>query len=444
MTLSCITKDQATSYNHLLSDEYSNKPDTPIVFDFEKDITLNVFDFIVRGKGEKPVYCQRPYVQGLAVDGSGAKVIYTTCGTMGCPSCSQLWVFEEIFKTAVHVEAFARYSGSRPARGSGSVSYDRTFTVDQIRKIGRSINNKLKKQGVTAGVKMFHPFRIKDDVKKALRSILSSDDSSGFWKFLRDDHNLGNIDKLNGVLGTDFIDLYNCVVLAPHYHFICFPGNQMFTGNKELVLKKEYLSDGDNKNWTLDSSEAVVRYLTYLISHCGQLNHKETYLRPISPFGEMHKLSAEKLVSPEVLNEIRLDVLSVMNQGREKLLVLDGDSISFAVPEEKVEKTFIPMSDFRLTSLEAHANASAFVSGVRIGDYSENAAYIDYLIDQYNVICESSEVPQKFKRLFCSPFVELPDFVLSMASYSPIRAMFEKGLCAPPDTFKFFVFGGGI
>jgi hypothetical protein len=88
----------------------------------------------------------------------------------------------------------------------------------------------------------------------------------------------------------------------------------------------------------------------------------------------------------------------------------------------------------------AHENTRAFVSGVR-ADNPANAAYIDYLIDLYNTVCESSEVPQKFKRLFCNPFDELPDFVLSMASYSPIRSMFEDGLLSPPDTFKFWVEG---
>lgn len=438
-SLSCTTKDQATLKYNWLSDPLGGI--TSSSNDFAKKITLNRYDFVLPRKGERPVYCQRPYVPGLASDGSGAKVIYTTCGLMSCPSCGQLWALQRVFETAVHIEAYAKYCGSRPAHGQGSVNYGRSFTLDDIRKIGRKINDRVKKQGVTAGIKLFHPYRILPDVKTALRSIISSSDSSGFWKFLRDDHNIGNIDKINDVLGTDFSSIYDCVSLAPHFHFLCFPGNQKFTGDKDLVLKKEHFNDGNEDIWVLRDAESVVSYLSYLISHVGQLApDKGTFLRPISPFGELHKLSAEKLVSPDVLAEIRLDVLSVMNQGRDKPLVLDGDTVSYDVPKEKEEKTFIPLSDFRLTSLEAHANTRAFVAGVR-RICPENANYIEYLIDLYNSICESPDIPQKFKRLFCNPFDELPDFVLSMASYDPVRIMFEKGLSAPPDTFKLFVYG---
>lgn len=440
MTLSCITKDQATLDNHFISDYVGDIPSASV--DFATEITLNRYDFVLPRLGDRPVYCQRRYVHGLASDGSGEKVIYTSCDTMACPSCGQLWMLQRVFETAVHVEAYSRYCGSRPAHGQGSVNYNRSFTLDDLRKIRRNVNNRLKKQGVTAGVNMFHPYRILPDVKTALRSILRSSDSSGFWKFLRDDHNEGNIDKINEFLGTDFTSFYDCVVLAPHQHFMCFPGNQLFTGDKNLLLKKEHFMDGDNEIWVLRDAESVVRYLSYLISHVGQLEQgKETYLRPISPFGEMHKLSAEKLVSDEVLLEIKTEILEILNRGRNKPLVLDGDTVSYSIPKEKEEKTFYPMSDFRLTSLEAHENTRAFVSGVR-SVCPGNADYIEYLIDQYNALADSSEVPQKFKRLFCDPFDELPDFVLSMASYSPVRVMFEKGLRAPPDSFKIYTCGG--
>lgn len=436
--LSCNTKDYPTSLDSSLSSFYSVDAGSS-GFD-PKITTLNKYDFYIPGKGEKPVYCQMPYLQGLASDGSGAKVIYTNCGTMGCPSCSKLWVLQRVFEAAVHVEAYSRFSGSRPSHGQGSVPYDQDFTLDSIRKIRRNVNSKLKKQGVDAGLSMFHPFRIKANVKPVLRQLTGSRTSSGFWNFLRDDHNAGNIDKINDILGTDYKSWIDCVFLSPHYHFLAFPGTQIFTGNKDLVLKKEFMPDGEDKIWTLQNSEAVVRYLMYLISHCGQLDNSDFHLKPISPFGAMFKLSAEKLVSLEVLQDIRLEVLGILNQGRDKLLSLDGETVSFAVPSETEEKTFIPISEFRLTSLAAHDNARAFVSGVR-SVCPANADYIDYLIDLYNMLCDSSEVPQKFKRLFCSTFDELPDFLLSMSSYSPIRAMFENGLCNPPDSFRFWTAG---
>lgn len=437
MTLSCITKDYSTSVNPLTSLNDFLEP----AFDFAKDITLNNYDFVIYGKGERPVYCQRPYVQGLAADGSGAKVIYTSCDTMGCPSCGALWSIRQVFKAAVHIEAYAAYSRSRPSVGEASVKDDRGFTLDDIRKIRRNANNRLLKQGVTAGLNMFHPYRILPSVKLGLRSILKKDSSDHFWKFIRDDHNEGNIDKINDVLGTEYTDLYQLVKLSPHLHYVCFPGTQKFTGDKDLILKKNCFGDGEKKHWTLETPTDTVRYLAYLMSHVGQLAQgKGTRFKPISPFGEMFKMSPDKLVPPAVLQEIRLDILSIINQGRNKPLVLDDDTISYGIPEQKEEIDFIPMSDLRLVSLEANENARVFEDTVR-GNHPGNLSYVRYLINLYNYVCECSDVPQKFKRLFLEPFEELPCFILPLNPKHPVRIMFERGLMKPPDTFKFYVCG---
>jgi hypothetical protein len=432
-SLSCHTKDYATL------DDFEGSPDVEI--DFAKDIHLNKFDFIWHGMGERPTYCQQPFIQGLASDGSGARVIYTSCDTMGCPSCSKLWALEQVFKAAVHIEAYARFSGSRPCWFTASIGDNRDITLEGIRKFSRNTNIRLKKQGIEAGLKVLHAHRILDEVKAALRVLTKSSDSAGFYKYLRDDHKEGNLDKINEFLGTDFITVHDCLKLAIHSHGIGFPGNIKITGTKDLIIKKHHLEVDNRDIWTLGNAEAVVKNLMYLISHCGQLERgKGSHMKPVSPFGEMYKKSVEKLVSPGVLEQIRIEILEILNQGRNKKLVLNDGSLCWGVPEDKEEKTYLPMSDFRLTSLESHENIRAFVSGVRDTNF-KNAVYIDYLIDTYNVLCDSSEVPQKFKRLFVEPFKELPDFVKVMASYSPIRAIFERGLKAPPDTFKFNIIG---
>lgn len=408
-------------------------------FNFSTDITLNKNDFMIYGKGERPVYCQRPYVHGLAVDGSGEKIIFTTCETMGCPSCGRLWALQQVFKAAVHTEAYARYSGSRPAHGEASIDYDQPFTLDGIRKLRRNVNNRLKKQGVTAGLNLFHAFRIKPDVKDVLRVLLGSSDSMGFWRFLRDDD---NISKINDVLGTDYSSYLDCVFLAPHPHFTCFPGDQKFTGDKDLLLKKNCFHRDGEKVWTLETSDAVVRYYTYMISHVSQLAYgKGTRFKPISPFGEMFKKSPEKLVSPEVLQEIRTEILEIMNQGRDKPLVLDDDTVSYSVPEEDEESVdFIPMSEFRLNSIEANERARDFESCV-VASHPENLHYVRYLIGLYNMVHDSVFVPQKFKRLFLVPFEELPGSVALLEPSNQVRMLFEHGLKTPPVTFKLYING---
>jgi len=413
-----------------------------------EDQNLFKQNFIIPGKGEKPLYCDKSYVNGFNKDLSGLHSVNTKCGKMSCPACSQLWVLQWIFKIAVMIEAYSIFSGSRPAQGEASVDYNRTFNLKQIRNLNSQVNVKLKKCGVTAGVKMFHAFRFTANAREALKFLTKSENSSKFWKYLRVDD---NIVKLNEYLGTDFKDYHGFVNLAPHWHFLFFPGTQLLSGSKKFLLRKNFFKKRVNgkmrKTYTLDSAEAVIKFVSYLITHTTSLEDgHNAFIHPIPPFlGEMNRKNPSAFVSPDVLIEIERTVLEILNNGRDRLLELDNKgSVKWASPLIE-DKEIIPITNFRLYSLDSHQYVQDFVLSVQGSvKYSANSDYFEYLIDLYNQVQDSKEIPLKWKKLFIAPFDILPPFVQSMASYNPVRLMFEYGLKAPPSTFEFHHAGNEI
>ncbi|HZK71715.1 MAG TPA: hypothetical protein VFD03_09425, partial [Clostridia bacterium] len=72
-----------------------------------EDQNLFKQNFVIPGKGDKPLFCGHAYVNGFNKDLSGLHSVNTKCGKMSCPSCSQLWALEWIFKIAVMIEAYS-------------------------------------------------------------------------------------------------------------------------------------------------------------------------------------------------------------------------------------------------------------------------------------------------------------------------------------------------
>jgi len=203
----------------------------------------------------------------------------------------------------------------------------------------------------------------------------------------------------------------------------------------------------NRKVYTLDSAEAVVKFVSYLITHTTSLEDgHDAFIHPIPPFlGEMNRKKPSDFVSSDVLLEIEHTVLEILNNGRDRLLELDNKgSVRWASPLIK-DKEIIPITNFRLYSLDSHQYVQDFVLSVKGSvKYSENTDYYEYLIDLYNQVQDSKEIPIKWKKLFIAPFDILPPFVQSMASYNPVRLMFENGLKSPPPTFEFHHAGNEI
>lgn len=420
--LSCISKENATCFNPQVT-------------------LLSKYDFIVPGMGLKPSYCGMPYVNGIRDNYAGVHVAFTACKKMECPDCSDMWRLQGVFKNAVLIEAFARYSGSRPSRGNYSIHPDQEFTLEDIKKFNRNGKDRLLRQDIFAGVYVFHGFRIIKIVKKVIKKLTGDDSSSGQWIYIL---NEDNISVLNQHLPFKVRSWYDLVYLAPHNHFIGFPGNVLVNGDKKgkITITKEHATIDGKKVWELQNVEAVFKYIMYLSSHVSQLNNgSKSHLKVFNPFGELYKMKLLDLVSPEELHEIQASVLELINCRRtQKFEIKDGE-LAYAVTDKEEKMNFIPISYFRYNSSIGKENILKLINSVK-ESCPENAGYVTYLIEMFNNVLYSRDVPRKFKRLFVAPFecniADMPDFVRKMDDRNPVKKMFIEGLKAPPDTFTFY------
>ncbi|MDR3492462.1 MAG: hypothetical protein P4M12_10580 [Gammaproteobacteria bacterium] len=424
--LSCFSKESAT--------ENSTQ--------FNPQLTvLSKYDFTIPGMGHAPAYCEKPYVNGIADDGSGAHVMFTRCKKMSCPDCYDLWRLQQVFKYTVMLEAYAKHSGMRPCRGSYSINPKQEFTLDDIRKFIRNGKDRLRYQGMDAGVTWFHFLRVDPFKKRVIRKIIGNHGSAGDWNFIR---NEDNIEVFNKHCSTKVKTWYDYVCVGPHAHFIAFPGDAIVTGDSKgkIVIKKDHWKKDGVDIWELKGTEDVFRFVMYLSSHVTQLNNgSKSRFKPFKPFGALDKVNLLDLVTPDELREIQANVLELINRMRtQKFDIKDGDLV-YATDDQKDKVNFIPLSDFRYSSLIGQINAKNLIEYVT-RNCPENAAYLAYLIKLYNYVLASKDVPFKFRRLFLTAFEctseGMPEFVKDMDDRNPVKQMFINGLRDPPDTFTFY------
>ena len=393
---------------------------------FRHDSTLlNRGNYSIPGYGVQPDYCCTPFISHLKGDGSGAVEMYITCKLARCPSCYHSWIDGQVFDNAVKIEAYARSVRSRPARVVGSISRDRVLeglTLDDIRNFKRNSKDRLKRCGVSAAVSVEHAFRLKDGVKKAIRSIVGMRggklSSGAFWSFLRDSN---NIKTINAFLGTDYQSWRGCVDLSPHMHYVTFPGNQKVTGDKDVLLTKLSSLRGDKKIWVLESVDDVVSHLRYLIGHCGILvNSGKCRNQPVNVMGDLYGFNPEDYLSPEEVDKIRSDVLDVLNKNRDTPLVVGNDgnlTYEHEDHEDQPLDSYLPMSSFVRYSALSDECVDAWLAGI---DDVNNRAYCEYLVSLYNDIFDDPDVPSKKRRLFTSDLMDPPDsfFILRLGGGS--------------------------
>jgi hypothetical protein len=423
--LSCISKDNATCFD-------------------PKVTLLSKYDFIVPGMGLKPVYCGTPYANGIKDTFDGAHIAFTACKKMQCPDCSDHWRLQNVFKYSVLIEAFSRYCGSRPCKGNYSISPDQKFTLEDIKNFNRNGKDRLRRQGMFAGIYFFHGFRIIKIVNKIITKLTGDSSSSGHWNYIL---NEDNIPILNKHLPFKIKSLHDLVYLGPHDHFVGFPGNILVTGDKKgkINIKKEPYEDEETGEeiWELQDVEAVFRYVMYLSSHVTTLNNgsRKSHLKIFNPFGELDKVKLLDLVTPKELHKMQKSVLNLINCRREQKFDIKDGKLVYAVPEEKEKNKFIPIAHFRYSSIIGQENAIKLIKHVN-QFCPTNAEYLAEMIKMYNNVMNSRDVPFKFKRLFITPLQcdpeNLPGFVKRMDDKNPVKQLFTEGLKAPPETFTFY------
>jgi len=250
-----------------------------------------------------------------------------SCRRMTCPVCYKDWINRSAFRYAVLIESYARWSKERPCCIQSSVR-----PIDAMSWTWAEYNNKLHRRairqmksiGVVAGVRIFHPYRIRNNIKKELKALgyASSDsDSLGYWRGVR-------VDALN------LNDWREYVMPGPHDHGICFPGFLDPHSHEDIVVRKYA---------TLDYVINVVRHLKYLLSHAGKLPNTATM--PTKLFGLFsgvnHWIPEDNLTVAE-LNSVKHDVAGCLNM----IYNEQSDDVEYPIEEDLPEGlTFLPIID---------------------------------------------------------------------------------------------------
>lgn len=268
------------------SEDNEKSPSPPNESWFQK--VLRKYDFQISGMGEAGRYCGSQIVSGFGCDGDRIFRGLMTCKRVECPECHRLWEVETTFNIAVQLEAYARYFNERPhaltwsVHPSESSNYTwKDFNLNVFKKGYREA----KKLGVVGGCAIFHPYRVKEAIKRELAKLgygngkNTEEGNAGHWKGVKAD-----------ALG--YGDFRSYVKLGPHVHSVGFPEWIEQHEDKDFVIKK-YAS--------LESMEDVVRHVRYLVTHAGIV--KDDITQSIRFWGCFHASSKNYFNAKDYLGE---------------------------------------------------------------------------------------------------------------------------------------------
>ena len=340
---------------------------------------LNKWSWFIPGMGFASDYCMSQKISAVSTSKDALKVSRLKCGRVQCPNCYEWWISERVFETSVKIMAYSRAFKKLPLAISVSEHPDTVteYTWQDYQKSFRRMYRRMKKRGIDGGYRVFHPYRVKDSIKKELVSIGVINGSGGYWKAIRNNAlNLGS--------------WYDYIKLAPHLHVIGFSDWVEECTDTDIVIKNYS---------TLDTVSDVVGHIRYLLTHCGILGDDDSS-KPTMPWGIMHKFNMNEHLEP-------LEILDIKNQVAEAMgLVYDQykDKIVMPAPEEKKEDpyTWLPLYSFRVYSAETEANTNAFLAW----NISPVHEFINNVINEYLDKIEDPSIPNSEKHVFLE---DLPD-----------------------------------
>ncbi|KGK99365.1 hypothetical protein LI82_05005 [Methanococcoides methylutens] len=337
---------------------------------------LNTGNFLVPGQGNQPDACGDFYWSSIRLDQKGAGVSASHCKEAACPDCSFLWKLQRAFDWTVKCEVMTKITGEHPCRVVASVPRDRRYTLKEVRALRTNANARLSRQGVHSALSIMHPFRLKSDILKFVKLHSGSRSSSSFWNYILSESGMEEISQ-----AFDYVESWrDCVEVSPHYHYLCFPGDAMVTGDAELLIHKQTGGYDQDKVYELKTVEDVFKHIMYLLSHCGILTHAgKSKIKAVSGCGGLSdKAQPLNYVSPEELDAIRQEVLLIINQDRENKLVYDEDGIlRFSAPEDDDGVLRVPITEFMTQN---HECREIIREWIRNGPNVENRMYVEYLV----------------------------------------------------------------
>jgi hypothetical protein len=337
--------------------------------------------FILPGLGESGKHCLKCVVYGIGINGDKIGYRSLKCKRIECPNCYQNWVMEKVFDIAFKIEAYSLVSGDRPAHVVSSVNPDVCISWDLVDydNFHKQTYRHISAMGGSGGLRMLHPYRIKHEIKLALKKVGYGVPGNGLWQGVRD----------NALNLPNYEEYYS---LAVHDHNIVFPSFLESHTDKRFFVKKI---------GNLDNMEDIIKLSYYLISHCGILKDSEAVdNHPAVFFGDLHRFNPEKFLSAE-------EVLALKTEIAEKLhcKLEEGELIPISDDEKPSNKEeFYPLSEFVSYSSEQELWISAILNSFP----AKYRCFWQDMIWKYNKKVSDPDIQKEEKYLFLED-IELPD-----------------------------------
>jgi len=219
-------------------------------------------DIVIPGLGQENLKLKCGALLGFTICRNCGKLstYVDHCESVYCPVCSSRVMRRSVKNATQRLHGFMRLNDLRVNPRHYVVS-GKGWDEMTYKQVVESWHNIRKRHlPMLSGVAVFHPYRIRDEIKGRLRDL---DDSGyhGFWDAVKAD-----------ALGLG--DFFEYVVWSPHYHVLGWgklPRSDWLYIKTGIVYKTkstrsfEFVPVADGFGYTSD----VMRTLSYLVTHAG-------------------------------------------------------------------------------------------------------------------------------------------------------------------------------
>jgi hypothetical protein len=377
------------------------------VVELETQHYITKYSFIPSGMGFSSDYCMSEMVSAISKTADALQVSRLKCSRWQCPNCYWKNIGDYVFEYATKIHLYSKHTGETPIGLTASIHprYYRDNKLNWSDYINsfRRMYRQLKKLGIDAYLRTFHPFRIPSKIKMQLKKAGYAQEGEGglggYWKGVRND-------ALH--LGGE-LHYAKYVELSPHLHIIGFPEMIENNTSKEIVVKKYA---------TFNKLEDLTDHLQYLFTHTASSN--DFQMEANSFCGKLYKWNPEEHFTKEEIVEAKQAVAEAMR------IEYDAENdcpLYNSDDKEKEEKyEWIPMRDVVAFTIEAKErvmgmfdygwNGEDAISDKEFMLSEEKYMFVQGIVESYNSKIRRTDLPKSERVLFfeeVEPY--LPDFV---------------------------------
>jgi hypothetical protein len=251
---------------------------------------LKVLAYLIPGKGKKTKdHCNTVTGVNYCPNGHTVEPISYHCKNWNCPECFP-WAASQAARRAADRLTGVQMAWSGIGKPQGPLNHielsvpPELYEKFDLKKFKAKAIDYAKRIGISGGALIFHPFRIKDELKGPIREALKAllDDYPTHWKGVH-----------KNVLGLTNWREY--IEFGPHFHFLGY-----------FKLKERSDSFYEKTGWTYknisyakrkrpEDSDSVYRIMRYLLTH----HHVEQGKQSVTYFGTCSYNKIEKTTSRE-------------------------------------------------------------------------------------------------------------------------------------------------